>query len=422
MSLAGTDGLRLDQAPPLSIPATFFAAVPLAMAAAGVLLLTQGALALSSPWSLPTIALAHLGTLGILALGMTGALYQMTPVVAGTPVPAVGLARVVHVALVGGVGLLVAGFLGQPVLTWAAGALAVGFALFVAPVAVALWRAPRRTDTVWGMRLAVLSLAAVATLGVRLALGHAGWGLLPPRDLWLLAHLGTGLLGWVGGLIAAVSWQVVPMFYLAPPIRGAWWVLGGLALGLVGLWGAVAIGASAGVAAVCALPAALAVWVLHPIGVLRGLKGRRRKLVDGTARFWVAAMAAGPVALGLAVAAWLGEDPRWDVAFGWVAIWGWAGTLLHGMLARIVPFLVWFHRFSPLIGRQPVPAMRQLWPDSRVGVGLALHGSATLCGLAAIATSADLVARGTGLLVLATGLWLGWSLAWTLGRRAVVGL
>lgn len=427
MSLAGTDGLRLDQAPPLSIPASFFLLVPLAMIAGGAVLATPGTLA--GGWTGPTIALAHLGTLGLLGAGMLGALYQMTPVVAGIPVPAVRLARGVHLAFAGGVAALVGGLLTGGARATGIGAVLLATALvaFLVPLGIALLRAPARGETVWGMRLAVASLATVASLGVRMALGHAGLGFAAPRDLWLQVHLVLGLCGWVGGLIAAVSWQVVPMFYLAPmpkPVLGRA-VLGLLLVGLLGplgVLGAVAAGAldptgAARLAGLAAAPAMVAVWVVHPLWVTRALRTRRRKLVDGSAGFWWAAMAAAPGVLALAVAARFGEDPRWSLAFGWLAIWGWAGCVLHGMLTRIVPFLVWFHRFSSLVGKRPVPAMRQLWPDVRVRVGLALHVAATLAGLVAIGTRVQLAAVGAGLLVGATGVWLLGNLALTLWRR-----
>ncbi len=38
------------------------------------------------------------------------------------------------------------------------------------------------------------------------------------RAPWIRVHLVAAFLGWVGGLIGAVSWQVLPMFYLAAPL------------------------------------------------------------------------------------------------------------------------------------------------------------------------------------------------------------
>ncbi|MFZ5475254.1 MAG: hypothetical protein ACOZNI_00640, partial [Myxococcota bacterium] len=104
-------GLRLDQAPPLSIPAAFFATAPAAMIAAGGLVVVYPE-ALANRWAGPALALTHLGTLGLLAATMMGALYQLLPVVGGAPVPAVRLAHVVHVLFVGGLAGMVAGFCG----------------------------------------------------------------------------------------------------------------------------------------------------------------------------------------------------------------------------------------------------------------------------------------------------------------------
>ena len=91
-----TGGLSLDQAPPLSIPAAFFLTIPLGILTAGCILIVAGAAALSTPWAPQTLAFTHAGTLGVLAMGMVGALYQMTPVVAGEAVPFTRIAHVVH--------------------------------------------------------------------------------------------------------------------------------------------------------------------------------------------------------------------------------------------------------------------------------------------------------------------------------------
>ena len=100
-----TDTLSLDQAPPLGIPASFFLTAPIAALAAGLFLCAQGGTAFVSSWVPSTLALTHVGTLGVLAMATFGALYQMTPVVAGAPVPAIRLAHAVHALLVlGGVG------------------------------------------------------------------------------------------------------------------------------------------------------------------------------------------------------------------------------------------------------------------------------------------------------------------------------
>jgi hypothetical protein len=77
------------------------------------------------------------------------------------------------------------------------------------------------------------------------------------------------------------------------------------------------------------------------------------------------------------------------------------------MLTRIVSFLVWFHRLSPLIGRVPVPAMRQLWPNKRVEVGLWLHLASVLLGSVAILVGHWLAVVAMGVSLGLAALWLG---------------
>lgn len=418
----GMDGLRTDQAPPIAIWAGFYLLAPLAMAAAGWLLWTGGDVMFVTRWVPSTMAATHVGTLGFLAAVMMGSLYQMTPVVAGAPVPWVRLAHGVQAALAAGVLVLAHGLAtGQPSsLALAARVLAVAFAVFVGPVAVALARAPTRTTTVHGMRVAVLGLAAVITLGVVLALGRAGQLRVHGDWLGLLsAHLALGGVIWIGGLITAVSWQVVPMFYLTPPAPrwSQWLTLAALAGGLVAVVTVAWLGGPRRQVVQAIAPAVIAIWLVHPVVTLRALHRRRRKRVDGSVRFWWAGLALAPVALAFAVAMELDDDPRWPVAMGWVAVWGWAGLVVHGMLTRIVPFLVWFHRFAPLVGKVDVPSMRGLLPDRRIQVALGLHVAAVAAGLVTTFAGGRWAARTTSLLLLATALVLAANLVHALRQR-----
>jgi hypothetical protein len=426
------EGLQLSQAPPLSIPASFFLTAPVALVAAGILLMTLGSLALTTAWALPTLMLTHLGTLGFLSAVMLGALYQMTPVVAGSPVPGIRAAHAVHLCLVVGLtGLLLGlGSLSSRTVLASLALLGAAVAGFLGPVGWALLRAPARSETVTGMTLAVANLLVVSALGLAMALGYGGVGFPGPRELWLQVHLSVGLLGWIGGLISAVSWQVVPMFYLASPLgraskRATLVLIATSVVLLLAVLGVEYAGGVAGppsraaqqLAALAALPAGAVVWGLHPLLILRSLSGRRRRRVDSSLLFWRAGLAGAALCAAVALAAHLLGDPRWAVLLGWVAVWGWAGMIVHGMLSRIVPFLVWFHRFSPLVGRVPVPSMRTLFPDRWTRQGFALHAVTLIVGAVSILTRQDLLCRLTGFLLAATGAQLGYCLLHVLRQR-----
>jgi hypothetical protein len=298
----------------------------------------------------------------------------------------------------------------------------LGFAVlgFLMPVGWSLIRTATRNETTLGMRIAVIALAAIVIMGLIMAQGYASSGFPESRFLWVQLHLTLALLGWVGGLIMSVSWQAVPMFYLAglTSTTSKRILLGALVIGLILPFVVFIAGdvrdsalSSTQWAAVASIPAALTIWVAHPLLTLHGLAKRKRRRSDASLLFWRTGLVSALVLLPLAVVACTVVDARWQILFGWFAIWGWAGMILHGMLTRIVPFLVWFHRVAPQIGKMKVISVRGLLSQQRIKIGFAFHLVSLALGAVAIITQADVAARMTGALLLATGLSLGGSLS-----------
>jgi hypothetical protein len=178
-------GLSFEQAPPISVPLRFFLTAPWFGALAAALLLWLGPAAVQNRWLPPMIAATHLMTLGFLGLVMIGAMLQMLPVVAGSPVSRPRLvAGPVHGLLVPGILALAGGLLsgrGWPV-HLALVLLGPGFAVFVAAAGLSLKRAGAANPTVTAMRLAIAGLAIAVALGLTLASNYAfGWWL---RACW----------------------------------------------------------------------------------------------------------------------------------------------------------------------------------------------------------------------------------------------
>ena len=412
----GSRSLHFDQAPPLAIPLSFFFTAPVSLACAGGLLLYSGADVLVTAWSPHTLALTHLFTLGFLVMVMLGALYQLTAVIAGRPVPGVRLAHVVHILFAVGIAGLCSGLVvSAPRLVFhSIATLALGLLAFLIPVGIALARAPTRNWTVRGMQLALAGFFLAAAIGLWMAHGHGGMRFPGVRSLWVQVHVCVALLGWVGGLISAVSWQVLPMFYLSSGVgrRTQLAVLASIALLLTVPVGVLfadyfAAAGSARLAALGSLPALAVVWGLHPLATLKSLRTRRRRRSDGSLLFWLAGLACAPLAACSALAAWLGSDARLPLLFGWIALFGWAGMIMHGMLTRIVPFLVWFHRFAPLVGERHVPSVKALLPDRWTRIAFGLHAATLVLGVAAIGLGADVLARALGLALMGVAASIG---------------
>ncbi len=416
--------LSFEQAPPISVPLRFFLTAPaFGLLAAGVLA-WAGPDALASRFSPALLAVTHLLVLGVLAMCMIGALLQMLPVVAGVSLThARRVAASIHVPLLSGTLLLGAGFLwSQPGLLLAALPLAGGALLAFGVMA---WRSLRvglaANPTVAGMKMAVAALLVTASLGVVLAASYAGYAhasLLRLVDV----HLGWGLMGWVGILVVAVAYQVVPMFQLTPPYPAA------LTRGLVPLllmaltaWSGAKLfdlpwGAALAAAALVLAFATFAGLTLHL------QNRRRRKGPDVTLRFWrlamVSVLAATANALAGAILPEWGGAPAQAVLPGMLWIMGFAVSAVCGMLYKIVPFLVWLHAQSAHPARGTVPNMKQIIGDRAARQQALAHESAFLLLVGAAFWPRFLLEAGAALAAVSF-LLLGRNLlmAWQVHRR-----
>lgn len=416
-------GLSLEQGPPLSIPLSFFLSAPIALFAAAALLLLRADDGVVTTFAPSNVALVHLCGLGFLLLVMIGALYQLLPVVAGALVPRVRLAHLVHALLVAGIAALVLGqFRSLPAgFAWGAGLLTAGMLAFLAPAAWALGHSRVTQPTARGLRLSLLALLAVAALGVRMALTRGG--LAPFAGDWLTlraAHAALALLVFTGGLVAAVSWQVVPMFFLTAPAPRWLPPLVQLcqAASLLALLAIALLDAPSWSVPLAAAPAAIALWLVQPAWAAFALRGRKRRRRDATLYGWWLSLALSPLCFTLGTAAGLSDDPALPLLFGLVVLWGQAGLLAHAMLTRIVPFLVYLHCSAPLVVSHRMRSAKELLPDREVTIGAVLHAGSLALGASAVLAGSMGLWRLFGASVGLVGAYLLYELlvAWRRGR------
>lgn len=420
--IPGADRLRFDRMPPVRVPMRAFLAAPFLGAAGGVLLAGTGP---TGRFAAGLIGALHLVTLGFLTLVMVGAFFQVLPVVTGVPVPG---ARVLGPAIETGVGLgaLAVGFglamgarslLGVGVVV-----LAVAVAGFSVVGLVATWRA-RRNPTGRAMGLAVASLVVVAALGLLLLAGHAGW--VPLRRDLTDVHLAWALAGWVASLVMGVSFQVIPMFQVTPAYPRWAEVLPLVVVGGLVVWTAGRTAGTSGIAVVGGGVVAVGLTA-YAVATLVLLARRRRKLADVTTDAWRVSMASlaavgivGLLALGGLDG--LGTE-RATLGFGAVAVFGFAVTVVEGMLYKIVPFLSWLHLQNlvtehGLAGRVRIRNLRRLLPAGGARRQFRVHLLALGIVLVAAVAGGPWV-RFAGVALAVDFALLGWELAAAVRRAA----
>jgi len=377
--------LRLDQAPPFSVPLRFFLTAPLFPLLAAGVLGWNGPAALVSRWTPAMLAITHLFTLGFLSMVMLGALMQLLPVLAGSPVKRpTRVGGLVHALLTLGTIGLALGFLGaQPVLLRASLALlGGGFAIFLAAAGSSLTRAISDNPAVNPMRLALLALAFTVTLGLALGLRLSGSTTGVAGGAWTDVHLGWGLIGWVGVLVMGVAYQVVPMFQLTPAYPA--WLMRGFP------WFVSIVLLAWSLSAMLAASSAFFAVVADMLSIFLGLglvvfafttlwlqHRRRRRLPDVTLFFWRLAMLSLLACIVLGLAPLIGFDswPRAELLLGAWMIVGFASSAIHGMLYKIVPFLAWLHLHRTHNIQYALPNMKEIMPDARTLPHLWVHGA-----------------------------------------------
>ncbi|MBN2870846.1 MAG: hypothetical protein JXK04_07835 [Campylobacterales bacterium] len=363
------NGLSLDQAPPISVVLRFFLSVPFFGMLLSLLMILYPAQVLipSHPYSLAAV---HLMVLGILTTSMIGALFQMQSVLGGRPIPsAQGNALIIHTLLAVGTLALAGAFFAEITALYVVASVLLGASiLHAANLVLPLLFGGVSHDTLRGMRLALIALSFTAVLGIVMATSYASGAFSPSHGAIRASHYSLGLIGWIGALIIAVAFQVIEMFYVAPPYspwckRNAFRLIAAaLTLKIVWLFSPLPYG--------WVFDGVLAALLLgFAVTTLQRLRGRKRRVSDVSIWFWSAGTALLAIAIAAHTATLAGAADVLE-AVALIAFLLFALSVILGMMGKIVPFLVWFHLSSA--GYLDAPIMSNIIPQKRAKLLFAL--------------------------------------------------
>lgn len=400
----GPPGFAASKAPPFRLPGQHFAAALAFLVLGGAgLVWTAPELAAGAYPSPRVVAVAHLFTLGWITTSIMGALYQFLPVALGQPIRSEAVAHLTFGLYAPGLAAFVVGLLfGGPALMLAGAVVfGVGILLFVGNLAATLGRAERRDVTWWALAAADLFLLVTLVLGLALA-GNLRWGFLGAgRFLAVGTHLHVALAGWVLLVMVGVAHRLLPMFLLS---HGVGERLAKAAVALIATGAAV-------LATLHHAPPLLSRWV--PAGLIgSGLvafllqaraffRSRHRPTLDPGMR--LAGAALGVLAVGLVLAAPVltgGAPARLATAYVTVLVLG-ISLFVAAHYYKIVPFLVWYHRFGPLAGKRPVPKVADLFSARAATAAGALLLVGTLGLAASVAAGSPSLTRAAAATFLA---------------------
>ena len=390
-------GVSLDQAPPEDIPVRFFLSAPILGILAGLLIAFAGQDLFISNWSMETIALTHVFTLGWLTMIMMGSFYQMVPVLVGGTVPFISASRVVHAGFSLGVLLIVSGIylLNELLIIAASSLLLTSLLFFIVQIIIALFKVKGDRPTVVAMRISILAFLFTVLLGIYFSGGHASiWELPDNRIGMTVSHLVLGLFGWVGCLIMGVGFHVIPMFYMTPEFdkKKAYIILCLYGISLIALPAVFLFEKGMLITLLAGVPGLVSL-IVFSFMLSSLIRKRKRKISDTTLRAWKSALILLPMSLLAFIAIPIIDHDAVLFVFGILFILGFGLTVTTGMLYKILPFLIWFHRFSLLIGKVKVPLMRDISSDKLAARQVYIFYAALAILLTGIAVDVGIIIR-----------------------------
>jgi len=333
----------------------------------------------------------HWFLLGFVMMTIFGAMAQLVPVVVEVGHFSVDMYYVIWPSLLVGTLVMVVGFWWLPaVLPYGGMLVLVAMVVFLFETFLTLKRAERITLTVKSVLASNIFLTIAIVIGFIMSLA-IGSGIVLDVNKWLAAHAVLVLGGYVTLTVIGLSMILLPMFGLShgfdeTPVERAFNLM------LVGvslyLFSTIIEWSFIGYLALLLMYISVGLYI-YQIWII--YQTRARKAHDIYARSMYVGFISLSVSLILGILLLIVDSEQILLSAVWFFVMGFVSFLINGHLYKIVPFLVWFERYSPLVGKEKVPMLQDMFPAKQAdyqfwfstlgmtcsGIGL-LFGSETL--------------------------------------------
>jgi len=389
-----------DFAPPFKLIAPFFilGSFFYFFSSLDLFLIDVTTLSFSEP---QVLAFVHLFLLGFVMMIIFGAMAQLVPVVLEVGHFGVELFYAIWPLLLVGSVLMVFGFLYSPALLPYGGVIVlISMMIFVGEIFLTMFKVKEFTLVMKSVFISNTFLFFGIIFGLLMALSYAGTLSLDISAL-LQAHVYAVIGGYIVITIMGLSIVLVPMFTLSHSFSLKPLELGMGAMSVAVVLAIVAsffhMGWLANIAYLLASVALISYFYLIYIIY----KTRPRKENDVYALSLMFSYSSMLVALVIGMLYFLFHKENFLLAAMWLFFFGFFAFLITGHIYKIIPFLVWFERFSPLVGKQKVPMLADMVPYKSSQAQLIFCGvGVILVALAILFSSQMLMGAGASFLVL----------------------
>lgn len=308
------------------------------------------------------LSFAHLFLLGFVMMIIFGAMAQLVPVVLEVGHFGVELFYAIWPLLLIGTLLMAAGFSTYPALLPFGGVVVlIAITIFIMEIFLTIRKVKKFNLVMSSVLIANIFLLLGIIFGLLMSLGYAGM-IDIDINMLLKSHVFSVIGGYVTITLMGLSVVLLPMFGLShgfsmKPLKNAMAIMSASVLSVIAssLSGIVFLEYVGYILAILAL--SIYFYLVNTI-----YKTRARKEIDIYAKSLlfayfslVVSMIFGAVYLIIGYEGLL-------LSSGWLMFFGFFGFAITGHMYKIVPFLVWFDKFSPLVGKQRVPMLADMLP------------------------------------------------------------
>ncbi len=349
------------------------------------------------------IGWVHLYMLGFVMMGIFAAMAQLGPIVVETKHYSVAIFKYLWIFLVSGLLLMLYGFYIDVTFLLTGGSLVlVAMLLYAGEFLLTLKNSKRKTSITKAMKMSNFFLLIGIITGLVMAAAFNGYIDINPHDILNMHTFGL-VVGFVVLLIMGISIILIPMFGSSARIsdneftNSFYTVAFGVILMMLSIFFYKTL-----LESLAYFFTSLAV-ILYFYQLYKMTSSRKRVKHDIWAKSMYVAFSSFLIAFILLLVYLSTENILYLKSGVWLLFIGFFGFVIIGNFYKVIPFLIWFHIYSPLIEEQPIPMLHELLPTKLAQLQwfYSLSGL-TLTTLALLLTNQALFLGGLVLLCVAS--------------------
>lgn len=371
--------------PPFKVVSKYFIAAIFSFVALNFLLLLNYSDIYGHHFSPKILALTHTATLGWITMIIFGALFQLVPVVLEVKLFSEVMAEIQFwIYIVGVIGLVYCFWFFQTGMFMNLSAILLNAAVFIfsTNIIITFTRVKKWNITGWYLASAIFYLIVTAIAGLLLAINLGSPYIKIDHLQYLNLHVHVAFIGWVSMVVMGVTYKLIPMFTLSHGYTMVYakWVLWLINFGLIGINIIFHYKDTTFLYYVFTPIIAIGI-VLFLFQVFIIFKKRIRKKLDtGLIFSSYAYLMLGLTTLLGTFIAFIDYQKILNLTliYGYMIIFGYISMLIVGQMYKIVPFLVWYHKYSSKVGIEKVPMLKEMFNEKFAQLGLYLMIAAVM--------------------------------------------